>query len=619
MGNVARVLPKMLATCLCLSFAAGVGALAAEDAASARETTGAASGATPTTSSATEYAPDTIIVTLQEGVSEGQAASLMQARGLGACQVIFSNPLILEVSVGNSCSAEEAVRQLGGCPEVASAELNYRKTADGYTNDADIAPGKYSSNVDKYHYLYRLGVAGPGTTAWDFVTGKKVKVCVVDSGANVTHRDLAANVVAGYNGITDEEGIDKVTDTFGHGTACAGVIGAVGNNQFLSAGVAYDAELYIAKDSVDSETPWYVADTIKCYQWAQEQGCRVLSYSGSSTSLLQAERAAIAAIVAENRMLVVASGGNSGTNEYRYPSSYDGVLSVSALSYSAKTGYTIRPQSTYNNHIGVAAPGTNLYTLSNTGNGTRTFGATSAATAYVAGVAALVFEADPTLSASQCASIITSTALDAGAAGYDEHYGYGIIQPLAAVWKAKGGTGDLSRVFTGFSLSYTKTYGAAAFNLNAHTNGLGNITYRSSNTGVATVNANGKVRLVGPGVATITLSAPKVGIIKAGSKKITVKVKPKAPTKLKAKSTKAKRATVSWKKSKGASGYQVQIAAKRGFAGASTYKVSGKKAKKVIKRLKRGKTHYVRMRAYTNSSGTKLYSAWTTPKKVTVR
>ena len=68
-----------------------------------------------------------------------------------------------------------------------------------------------------------------------------------------------------------------------------------------------------------------------------------------------------------NSILFVSSGGNSKINEYRYPASYDGVLSISAVNY-ASGKYTISPNSTYNNRIDLAAPGNGLYTLSHSSN-----------------------------------------------------------------------------------------------------------------------------------------------------------------------------------------------------------------------------------------------------------
>ena len=152
-------------------------------------------------------------------------------------------------------------------------------------------------------------------------------------------------------------------------------------------------------------------------------------------------------------------------NEYRYPASYNSVLAVSAVNYT-NGKYTISPASTYNNRIDLAGPGSGLYTLSSSSNtAASTAGASSAATPYVAGIAALIFQINPDITAAQCAHILTSTATDAGARGYDTHYGYGIINPLKAVQKAVYKTDSKPQKISGVSSSYKKAYTAGSLSL----------------------------------------------------------------------------------------------------------------------------------------------------------
>lgn len=317
---------------------------------------------------------------------------------------------------------------------------------DGYTNDAEISQSKYNKNKNKYHYIFQMGLAGPGKTAWDYATGKGVNVAVFDSGANVSHKDLAANVKGCYNAVTDTEGIDAVVDEAGHGTATSGIISAVGNNNFLSAGIAYDANLYVVKVDTEGTNQSYWDSLIRGFEYAKKKKCRVISISLSDEYYNEQVQEAITALYnqKENSILVFASCGNKGIEQYRYPASYENVMSVTALSYSSGN-YTIRTASNFNDAVDIAAPGQGIYTLTNQNNtGSKTSAATSAATPYAAGVAALVFQADPSLTAAQCENIIKTTAMDAGAKGYDKVCGYGIIQPLAAVKKAKGITDTTS-------------------------------------------------------------------------------------------------------------------------------------------------------------------------------
>ena len=81
--------------------------------------------------------------------------------------------------------------------------------------------------------------------------------------------------------------------------------------------------------------------------------------------------------------------------------------------------------------------------------------------------------------------------------------------------------------------SFTKTYGNKPFSLGAKAKTK--LTYKSSNTKVATVSSTGRVTLKGPGKATITITAAATSQYNAATKKITITVKPKKVTGLKAK------------------------------------------------------------------------------------
>lgn len=78
-----------------------------------------------------------------------------------------------------------------------------------------------------------------------------------------------------------------------------------------------------------------------------------------------------------------------------------------------------------------------------------------------------------------------------------------------------------------------------------------------------------------------------------------------------------KQLTASWKKTSGASGYQVMVSSNKNFSGAKTVTVSGTKT--TVKSLTRKKTYYVRIRAYTTLGKTKLYGAWSSTRSVKVK
>ena len=87
----------------------------------------------------------------------------------------------------------------------------------------------------------------------------------------------------------------------------------------------------------------------------------------------------------------------------------------------------------------------------------------------------------------------------------------------------------------------------------------------------------------------------------------------------KAVSTKAKKATVTWKKVSGVNGYQVTYSLKKNFKKAKSVTVAATKAKVTLKKLKKGKTYYVKVRAFKVVEGNKYYGAYSKKLKVKVK
>lgn len=168
--------------------------------------------------------------------------------------------------------------------------------------------------------------------------------------------------------------------------------------------------------------------------------------------------------------------------------------------------------------------------------------------------------------------------------------------------------------------SYTKNYGSGAFSLGATAASGGKLSYKSSDTKVAAVSSDGRVTLKGPGRATITITAAATASYNGATKRVTITVKPKKTAGLKVKKGK-KRMTVSWKRDKKATGYQLTYAQNKKFKkGRKNITISkNKTTKKTVKKLKAKKTYYVKVRAYKSVGKTKLYGAYSGVKKVKTR
>ena len=166
--------------------------------------------------------------------------------------------------------------------------------------------------------------------------------------------------------------------------------------------------------------------------------------------------------------------------------------------------------------------------------------------------------------------------------------------------------------------SFTKTYGNKSFSLGAKAKTK--LSYKSSNTKVATVSSTGKVTLKGPGKATITITAAATSNYNAATKKITITVKPKKATLKKAKSTKKRTLKVMWKRDTKATGYQIVIAQNKKFKkGKKTALIKkNKTTSRTFKKLKSRKNYYYKVRAYKQVGKTKIYGAYSKIKRIKV-
>lgn len=166
--------------------------------------------------------------------------------------------------------------------------------------------------------------------------------------------------------------------------------------------------------------------------------------------------------------------------------------------------------------------------------------------------------------------------------------------------------------------SYKKSETSKAFKLNAKTNGNGKLTYTTSNKAVATVDAAGKVTVKGPGVAKITVKAAATTDYKAASKTVTVTVAPKKQSISLVNKIK-KQLTIKWKKNTKASGYQVVYSTNKKFTGKKTVRKAKTTTSYKIKGLKKGKKYYVKVRSYKTVNGKRIYGAYSTAKKATIK
>lgn len=261
-------------------------------------------------------------------------------------------------------------------------------------------------------------------------TGQGITVALLDSGVDAQHPDLLGQVLDGASFVgdtTDEGHTDLSSDS--HGTSLAAIIAGSGRgkNGTGMLGLAPGARILPVRVSEGSQiTPAAVAKAIK---YATDQHAQIVTISLTTDDPDPTIRAAINYALARNTVVVAAAGnlGQQGDPEL-YPASFPGVVSVTGVDSSGN----FWPQSESGPHTALAAPALDIYSAAS-GGGYLTGNGTSYAAPYVAATAALIWSAHRELTSGQVIHQLIATAQHRGASGRDNRYGYGILDPLAAL------------------------------------------------------------------------------------------------------------------------------------------------------------------------------------------
>ncbi|HBB68243.1 MAG: hypothetical protein A2X28_02890 [Elusimicrobia bacterium GWA2_56_46] len=232
--------------------------------------------------------------------------------------------------------------------------------------------------------MKRMGASA----AWQKVTGRGVKVCVLDTGIDTDHPDLAANYADGYNFVNP--GAAPEDDT-GHGTHVSGIIAAA-HNSFGVIGMAPGASLYVGK-TMDAKGGGKISWLIDGLGWCRDKGARIVNMSLGSPKPSEAAYKAIKAVYAEG-VTIIAASGNDPKASVSYPAAYPEVIAVSALTpetWSVSgilTPEGVDPLASTGPEVDIIAPGQIIYSTALEGS-YNTMNGTSMAAPHVAGAAAL--------------------------------------------------------------------------------------------------------------------------------------------------------------------------------------------------------------------------------------
>ncbi len=255
--------------------------------------------------------------------------------------------------------------------------------------------------------------------AWDITTGSSaVTIGVFDTGIDSTHPDLLGQTVTGYDAVNNSYSVSY--DFHGHGTACAGIIGAKRNNSLGTAGISSGSKIMAFKIFNDADTGTTTARQVRAFDTATVKGIGILSNSWSGgLPVVSLDNALINALVNGRGGLgciILFSSGNEGRSFPSYPSDRLQVLSVGASTpHDQKKAPGTGNQYFWGGNYGdsgvydldIVAP-TICYTTdiqgaggSDPGDYTPTFNGTSCSCPNAAGVAGLILSVNTSLNALQ--------------------------------------------------------------------------------------------------------------------------------------------------------------------------------------------------------------------------
>ena len=292
----------------------------------------------------------------------------------------------LNGDVGNVCYSSVPV------PNVAYTQTKYQRLSEeskkppliDSNNSKSIQPilqpERYISNDPYLEEQWALQyIHAP--ELWQVTAGNsQILVAVLDTGIDQHHEDLCGKIVADVNFTSSQ----TMKDVLGHGTHVAGIIAASRNNDLGIAGLAPESSLLnvkVANDKGQSNISAVAEGII----WAVDKGASVINMSIAleeySSQLEDAVRYAWS-----RGAVIIAAAGNSGSKLPVYPAFFENCIAVTALRQDG----TLAPLSNHGDWVDIAAPGLNIYsTLPGNSYGYKS--GTSFATAYVSGLAALLF------------------------------------------------------------------------------------------------------------------------------------------------------------------------------------------------------------------------------------
>ena len=302
----------------------------------------------------------------------------------------------------------------------------------------DASEISYDPYVSYQWGLYNpeyLGIDISVSEAWNYSTGRGIKIAIIDNGVDVDHQDLVDNIYRSYDFTKN----DSPTSTYGdHGTHCAGIAAAVRNNGIQIAGVAPDAKIMAAGIDYNGSNPLLgFADGIN---WAWKNGADIISCSWGACECDLIKRAIDDAVTKgrEGKGCVFVKSAGNDNDSITFPGSYrKEIITVASIDNSGIRENTC----CFGNSMFISAPGDHiLSTIDN--NEVGYMSGSSMACPHVSGIAALILSINSSLSSNEVREIIAKSTKRIGYELYDtvrefgywnKWYGYGLVNASLAV------------------------------------------------------------------------------------------------------------------------------------------------------------------------------------------
>ncbi len=427
-----------------------------------------------------------IIVKFKASATDDDISMLIKRYSLAVAKkgLLGKKAYILKLKQGSGKNVLDIANTLHLNPIVEFAHPNFLRLLKPFATPNDpLFPNQWSlNNTGQNGWTIDADIDAP--EAWDISTGSStVTVAIIDEGVDLTHEDLSANMLPGYDATGQGSG-GAPNSWDGHGTSCAGIVSAVTDNATGVAGVNWNVKILPVRIAYSPSSCkgcyWitfdsWIADGI---QWAVDNGADVLSNSWGGGTPSNIINSAIQYAKANGRgglgsIVVFAAGNDNGA--VSYPATRPEVIAVGATSPcdERKSPTSCDGEwwwgSNYGPELDVSAPGVKIYTTDITGSGGYTagnyisdFNGTSSATPHVAGLAALILSVDSTLSATEVETIIKNTADDLGSVGWDQYFGYGRINAYNALLALTSPSNTISGTIT-YSGTKTGTINVEAY------------------------------------------------------------------------------------------------------------------------------------------------------------